>query len=95
MALTQAPVPQLAVPANALVYGVDSGGVPCTSVDPACVGGLGVLPVSGSRDKTKVSPEVKFIWNASDDALLYLSWSEGFKSGSYDFRELPDQAMSG
>ncbi len=85
VALTQAPVPQLAGPANALVYGLD-GGVPCTSVDPACVGGLGVLPVSGSRSTTKFSPEVKFIWNASDDALLYLSWSEGFKSGSYDFR---------
>ena len=72
--------------ANALLYGVDPGMVPCTSEDPTCVGGLGVLPVEGTRDKTKFSPEVKLVWNAGDDSLLYLSWSEGFKSGSFDFR---------
>lgn len=74
--------------ANALLYGVDlsMGGLPCTSEDPTCVGGLGVLPVEGKRDKTKFSPEVKLVWNAGDDSLLYLSWSEGFKSGSFDFR---------
>ena len=86
VALTQFPVPALAVPANALVYGVDAGGIPCTSNASGCFGGLGTLPVSGSRDTTKFSPEVKFIYQASDDALWYLSWSEGFKSGSYDFR---------
>jgi iron complex outermembrane recepter protein len=67
-ALAQSPVPQLSVPANALI------------------GLLGSLPVEGSRDKTKVSPEVKLVLDASDNALLYLSWSEGFKSGSFDFR---------
>ncbi len=67
-ALAQSPVPQLSVPANALI------------------GLLGSLPVEGSRDKTKVSPEVKLVLDASDDALFYLSWSEGFKSGSFDFR---------
>lgn len=90
VALTQAPIPAVAFQANALVYGIDAtqlpNVVPCTSNEPQCVGGLGTLPVSGSRDKTKFSPEVKFVWDASDDALLYLSWSEGFKSGSYDFR---------
>ncbi len=88
--LAQLPVPQLAGPALALLYGIDAtqlpNVVPCTANAPECVGGLGVLPVSGSRDKTKFSPEVKFVWDASDDALLYFSWSEGFKSGSYDFR---------
>jgi outer membrane receptor protein involved in Fe transport len=88
--LAQLPVAQLAGPANALLYGVDSTQlptvVPCTANAPECVGGLGVLPVTGSRDKTKFSPEVKAVWDVSDDALLYLSWSEGFKSGSYDFR---------
>ena len=44
------------------------------------------LPVSGSRDTTKFSLEVKLIWDASEDSLWYLSWSEGFKSGSFDFR---------
>jgi outer membrane receptor protein involved in Fe transport len=47
---------------------------------------LGELPVSGSRDETKFSPEVKLVWDANDDTMLYLSWSEGFKSGSFDFR---------
>jgi outer membrane receptor protein involved in Fe transport len=47
---------------------------------------LGALPVEGSRDETKFSPEVKLILDSSDDTLLYFSWSEGFKSGSYDFR---------
>jgi outer membrane receptor protein involved in Fe transport len=62
--------------------------MPCTAaVDPAlCSGALGSLPVAGSRDETKFSPEVKLIWDASDNTMLYLSWSEGFKSGSYDFR---------
>jgi outer membrane receptor protein involved in Fe transport len=87
--LSQLPVPALAGPANALLYGVDvSGGapVPCTSEDPTCLFGLGVLPVEGSRDKTTFSPEVKLVWTTSADNLWYLSWSEGFKSGSFDFR---------
>ena len=50
------------------------------------IGELGALPVAGTRDETKFSPEVKFIWDVSDDSLWYLSWSRGFKSGSFDFR---------
>jgi len=73
--LTQSPSPVLSGQANALVYGV-----------PGVVPGLGVLPVEGSRDKTKFSPEVKLIWDVGDNALWYVSWSEGFKSGSFDFR---------
>mgnify|MGYP001552352973 FL=1 len=88
--LAQSGVPALAGPALALLYGVDSTQlptvVPCTGNAPECVGGLGVLPVAGTRDETKFSPEVKAVWDVSDDGLLYLSWSEGFKSGSYDFR---------
>jgi hypothetical protein len=60
---------------------------------------LGELPVEGSRDVTKTSPEVKLIWETSSDNLFYFSWSEGFKSGSYDFRAnnrnfYPDMASS-
>lgn len=50
------------------------------------VAALGEMPVSGSRDTTKFSPEVKFIYDSSDNTMLYASWSEGFKSGSFDFR---------
>ena len=67
-ALAQSGVPQLEVPAQALLAG------------------LGSLPVDGSRDVTKTSPEVKFLWDVGDDNLLYLSWAEGFKSGGFDFR---------
>jgi outer membrane receptor protein involved in Fe transport len=99
VALTQAPVPALSVPANALVYGVDPAVGVCTSNDPNCIGGLGVLPVEGNRDKTKFSPEVKLVWDVGADNLLYASWSEGFKSGSFDFRAnnknfYPDMATS-
>jgi outer membrane receptor protein involved in Fe transport len=60
---------------------------------------LGALPVSGARDETKFSPEVKLVWDANDDTMLYLSWSEGYKSGSFDFRAnnkglAPDMATS-
>jgi outer membrane receptor protein involved in Fe transport len=99
VALTQFPVPALSLPANALVYGVDENGIPCVANVPGCFGGLGVLPVTGSRDTTKFSPEVKLVYNASDNALWYLSGSRGFKSGSYDFRAnnrnfYPDMASS-
>ena len=47
---------------------------------------LGALPVSGDRDETKFSPEVKLIWDATDNSLYYLTWASGFKSGSFDFR---------
>ncbi|MDH3533779.1 MAG: TonB-dependent receptor [Gammaproteobacteria bacterium] len=94
VAFSQSGVPQLFVPADAfLYYGfVDpfpgEYTMPCTAAsDPNdCSGELGELPVDGSRDKTKFSPEVKLIFNAGDDALVYLSWSRGFKSGSFDFR---------
>ncbi|MDH3275988.1 MAG: TonB-dependent receptor, partial [Gammaproteobacteria bacterium] len=63
--------------------------VPIATIDPTAAFLLardGTLPVSGTRDKTKFSPEVKFVWDAADDALLYFTWAQGFKSGSFDFR---------
>lgn len=94
VAYSQLPVPELAVPADAFLYygwvDPENNGftIPCTAAsDPDdCTGELGALPVAGTRDTTKFSPEVKFIWHSSDDALWYVSWSRGFKSGSYDFR---------
>ena len=60
---------------------------------------LGTLPVSGNRDKTKFSPEVKGVWTVNEDAMLYATWANGFKSGSFDFRAnnrslYPDMATS-
>lgn len=63
------------------------------------IGQLGALPLVGSRDTTKFSPEVKLIWDASDNSMLFFSASNGFKSGSFDFRAnnrsfFPDFASS-
>ena len=60
---------------------------------------LGALPVSGTRDKSKFSPDVKLVWDVNDDVMLYGSWAQGFKSGSFDFRAnnknfYPDMATS-
>ncbi|MBT8090759.1 MAG: TonB-dependent receptor [Gammaproteobacteria bacterium] len=63
--------------------------VPIAAVNPLAAGLLardGTLPVAGTRDKTKFSPEIKLVWDATDDALLYFTWAQGFKSGSFDFR---------
>lgn len=47
---------------------------------------LGALPVTGSRKETRFSPEVRLVYEASENALLYASWVRGFKSGGFDFR---------
>ncbi len=98
------PAAQVGAP---IVYG---GGFGITStnleilaaVDPTAaflIGELGTLPVSGTRDKSKFSPDVKLVWDVNDDMMLYGSWAQGFKSGSFDFRAnnrnfYPDMATS-
>ena len=47
---------------------------------------LGTHPVSGSRTETNFSPDIKLVYDVSDDAMLYASWVKGSKSGGYDFR---------
>lgn len=47
--------------------------------------GNGVI-ASQNRNITKFSPDVKLVWDATDDVLLYASWARGFKSGGFDFR---------
>ncbi len=82
------PVPQTAAPVvYASLFGITSTNL--ASLGPTgqfFISQLGELPVSGSRSTTKFSPELKGIWDLTDDAMVYLSWAEGFKSGSYDFR---------
>ncbi len=46
----------------------------------------GVHPVSGRRTETTFSPDVKLTFDASDEAMVYASWTRGSKSGGFDFR---------
>jgi iron complex outermembrane receptor protein len=86
------PLPAAQAPA-ALLWG-DPGLFAITSTNLAAFGPtgqalidiLGELPVSGTRDKNKFSPDAKLVWDVSDDIMLYGSWAQGFKSGSFDFR---------
>lgn len=47
---------------------------------------LGSPTVTGDRDTTEFSPDVKLVWDVNDDTMLYASWARGFKSGGFDFR---------
>ncbi len=86
MAQATAPIvygsPGLRITSEELVALANAGVPPAQ----AAVAAFGELPVTGDRDTTKFSPEVKFVWDASDETLLYFTWAQGFKSGSFDFR---------
>ncbi len=95
------PAAQFAAP---IVY-ANAFGITSTNLDQLGPTGafflsqLGSLPVNGSRDVTKFSPDIKLVWDASDTTMLYANWSQGFKSGGFDFRAnnrnfYPDMATS-
>ncbi|MEM7433362.1 MAG: TonB-dependent receptor, partial [Pseudomonadota bacterium] len=85
-----APLPAPQVPAAlvyAQVFGISSTNLEALGPQGAFfIGELGQLPVRGNRDESQFSPELKAIFDFGDDSLMYLSWSEGAKSGSFDFR---------
>ena len=43
-----------------------------------------------SREEDHFDPAVRLRWEATDDTMVYLSWSEGYKSGGFNFS--PDTA---
>lgn len=50
---------------------------------------------SGSRSESKFTPSVNIQWDVVDDAMLYFTWSQGFKSGGFDARSNTAQMPSG
>ncbi|HEC00574.1 MAG TPA: TonB-dependent receptor [Sphingomonadales bacterium] len=50
------------------------------------IGQLGQPQVNGKRNETSFSSDVKLVWDASDDTMLYTSWTRGNKAGGFDFR---------
>ena len=49
---------------------------------------LGIVPhsVADTRYETKFSPLVNLQYHLAPESMLYVSWSQGFKSGGYDAR---------
>ena len=49
---------------------------------------LGIVPhsVADTRYETKFSPLVNLQYRLAPESMLYVSWSQGFKSGGYDAR---------
>ena len=52
-------------------------------------------PIQGSRSESVFTPLVTLQWDTNDAAMLYASWTRGFKSGGFDVRSNahPDPAV--
>ncbi len=50
---------------------------------------------SGDDDWANFSPKVGVNWQLSDDAMLYASYTEGFRSGGYNIRTTSDNESPG
>ena len=42
--------------------------------------------LQGEREESKFAPSVTYEYDVNDEAMVYLSWAKGFKSGGYDVR---------
>jgi len=62
-------------------YFGNTGAISITVPDPD-----GVPEFNGSREDSDFSPRVSIAFMPTDDHNIYLSWSEGFKGGSFDPR---------
>lgn len=52
--------------------------------------------VNASRSEDRFTPHVNLQWDATDDAMLYFTFSQGFKAGGFDVRSNahPDPTVS-
>ncbi len=71
-----------------------SDGLPTGNADPLVTGlissfwgALGTFPHDQplDRDEDHLDGAVRLRWQANDDTMAYLSWSEGYKSGGFNF----------
>ncbi len=55
---------------------------------PLFAAALGIIPhsLSGERSESNFSPLVNVQYDLTDNAMVYLSWSRGYKAGGYDAR---------
>ena len=73
-------------------FHLDAAGTDFGTLNPALNGIFGFVriepydTINGDRDESSFTPLVTLEWQASDDALLYASWTRGFKSGGFDVR---------
>ena len=88
---------RLTIQDNVNGFGVVSPGLPCltpaTSLNPGCVaygawgGSFGTQPHNfdvDSGDNEYFDPSLKLQWDISADHMVYLSYSEGHKSGGFN-----------
>ncbi|WP_417623888.1 TonB-dependent receptor [Paremcibacter congregatus] len=71
------------------ILGAPTAGAFAAAYGPTFIGSqaaLGTHPIAGERSETKFSPDIKLQFDATDDAMLYASFSKGSKSGGFDFR---------
>jgi outer membrane receptor protein involved in Fe transport len=49
--------------------------------------------LSGKRSESKFTPAVNMQWDATDEAMVYASYTEGFKAGGFDARSNSNQVF--
>lgn len=68
-------------------YHIDATGAANAGLDPL-FGNFGVEQhsIADDRDETSTTPLVTLQHDLTDDAMVYLSWTTGYKSGGFDVR---------
>jgi iron complex outermembrane receptor protein len=83
----------LGIPSNPIIA-IGSDGVPTGNASPletvlieSFLGLFNTFPHDQKlkREEDHLDPAVRLRWQANDDTMVYLSWSEGYKSGGFNY----------